>query len=75
LEPENNMMEELFTLSELNLAIKDMKPNKAVGVDDLHTEQIKNFGPLALQYSLNLMNNCVESMNEPKYQINDVNPT
>jgi len=43
-----------------------MKPNKAAGVDDLHMEQIKNFGPLALQYSLNLMNNYVQSMKIPK---------
>lgn len=66
LESENDMMKQPFTLAELNLAIKAMKTNKAAGVDDLRTEQIRNFGPLALQYILNLMNNCVQSLNIPK---------
>lgn len=66
LESENDMMKKPFTLAELNLAIKAMKTNKAAGVDDLRTEQIRNFGPLALQYILNLMNNCVQSLNIPK---------
>lgn len=66
LESENDMMKKPVTLAELNLAIKAMKTNKAAGVDDLRTEQIRNFGPLALQYILNLMNNCVQSLNIPK---------
>lgn len=45
-----NMLKEPFNLGELELAIKDMKLNRAAGVDDLMTEQIKQFGPTALRW-------------------------
>ena len=55
-----------FSLDELCNAIKDMKNNKAAGLDDILCEQIKHFGPLALQWLLNLFNHSLSTNRIPK---------
>ena len=47
-----------FSLQELCNAIKAMK-NKAAGLDDLLCEQIKQLGPIALDWLLNMFNSCL----------------
>ncbi|KAL1460605.1 hypothetical protein WDU94_012577 [Cyamophila willieti] len=65
---ENHFLEEPFTVGELQEAIKMMKSkvNKAAGVDDIRTEQLKNFGPETLKWVTSLCNNCVTSLQIPK---------
>lgn len=63
---ETSLMSNPFDLSELNLAIKEMKTNKAPGIDNIRTEQIKQFGALTLQWILDMMNNCISEMTIPK---------
>lgn len=63
---ENNSLEDQFTIGELELAIKEMKSNKAPGMDDLRIEQIKEFGPRTLNWILQLMNNCIRNAQIPK---------
>uniref|UniRef100_A0A8D8W4F4 Reverse transcriptase n=1 Tax=Cacopsylla melanoneura TaxID=428564 RepID=A0A8D8W4F4_9HEMI len=66
---ENTML--LVLILELILAINEMKVNKAEGnsfrfIDNIRTEQIKQFGTITLQWILKLMNNCVQNMKLPK---------
>ncbi|KAL1448639.1 hypothetical protein WDU94_001908 [Cyamophila willieti] len=65
-ENENHMLDVPFTLSELLLAVKEMKNNKAAGPDDVRTEQIKRFGPATNQWIVDLFNNIMNSMRLPK---------
>lgn len=44
MENENNFLGDNFTVDEVYEAISQMKNNKAAGIDDLRTEQIKHFG-------------------------------
>lgn len=44
---------------ELEEARKTVKMNKAAAVDDIRTEEIKQFGPRTLECLLQLMNNCI----------------
>jgi len=41
---ETNILHTPFTLEELNVAMARMKEKKAPGLDEIRTEQIKNFG-------------------------------
>jgi len=63
---EENFLIQPFSLRELKEAVQDMKDNKAAGIDELRVEQIKHFGQRTLAWILELMNNCVTSMQIPK---------
>lgn len=63
---ENNFLEDPFLVGELQEAIKMMKSNKAAGIDDIRTEQIKNFGMDALKWVTSLINNCITTFRIPK---------
>nr|XP_060616102.1 uncharacterized protein LOC132765855 [Anolis sagrei ordinatus] len=65
-EIENNNLHEPFTSTELDMALNKCKNGKAAGLDDLRMEQIKNFGPKARRWLLELMNNCTASCQIPK---------
>ena len=56
-----------FNMSDLGDAIKTMKSNKAAGLDDILCEQIKHFGPGALQWLLDMFNKCMSINNIPKH--------
>ncbi|CAH1258394.1 Hypp2004 [Branchiostoma lanceolatum] len=55
-----------FSMDDLRNAIKDMKNNKAAGLDDILCEQIKHFGPLALQWLLDMLNQSLSTNRIPK---------
>ncbi|CAH1250094.1 Hypp8765 [Branchiostoma lanceolatum] len=55
-----------FSMDDLCNAIKDMKNNKAAGLDDILCEQIKHFGPLALQWLLDMLNQSLCTNRIPK---------
>lgn len=63
---ENHLLKDPFTPAELTAAIKVMKSNKSPGVDEIRTEQIKNFGEKAKEWLLKMMNECVQNMHIPK---------
>ena len=65
-ENEKENLKEPFTAEELTEAIKNLKPNKAAGMDDLRAEQLKHFGPRALQWLLKLFNTCIQKLKIPK---------
>ena len=46
--------------------IKDMKNNKAAGLDDILCEQIKHLGSVALQWLLDMFNECMRTNSIPK---------
>ena len=55
-----------FTMEELINAISSLKPGKAIGLDDIATEQIKYFGPEAKKWLLQLYNHCLKTHELPK---------
>ena len=55
-----------FTMEELINAISSLKPGKAIGIDDIATEQIKYFGPEAKKWLLQLYNHCLKTHELPK---------
>ena len=55
-----------FTMNDLWGAIKEMKSNKAAGLDDILCEQIKHLGPAALQWLLDMLNECMRTNSIPK---------
>lgn len=63
---ENHTLNDPFTPGELDSAIGTMKVNKSAGLDDIRTEQIKQFGPKTRVWLLNFMNKCVEDLQIPK---------
>ncbi|KAI5732047.1 hypothetical protein M8J77_020382 [Diaphorina citri] len=65
-EAEEHMLEDPFLPSELETAMLSMKSNKAAGIDDLRTEQIKHFGKRTKQWLLDMMNACVQQLHIPK---------
>lgn len=66
MENKNNFLQNPFTIDKLNDAILTMKENKAPGIDDIRTEQIKNFGPETCKWILDLINVCVQKCHIPK---------
>lgn len=54
-----------FEIDELNMAIEGMKNRKAAGIDRVMTEQIKQLGPIAKEWLLNMFNNCIETDSIP----------
>ena len=63
---ERNESTKPFTANELDKALREMKSGKASGVDDLTTEQIKHFGPLARIWLLGLFNNVLHRRRIPR---------
>ena len=55
-----------FSMNDLCGAIKDMKNNKAAGLDDILCEQIKHLGSAALQWLLDMFNECMRTNSIPK---------
>jgi len=55
-----------FTEAELTTALQSLKNRKAAGLDDIHTEQLKNFGPTACDWFPKLFNNYAVQLNVPK---------
>lgn len=43
-----------------------MKTNKSAGLDDIRTEEIKNFGHTTREWVVQQMNNCIDNMQIPK---------
>ncbi|KMQ91441.1 rna-directed dna polymerase from mobile element jockey-like protein [Lasius niger] len=65
-EQEDGFLNTPFTISELEIVIKSIKPNRAAGIDDLRAEQIKQFSPHTLKWILQMMNTCIEELKIPK---------
>ena len=55
-----------MTMGELDTGISSLKPGKAIGLDNISTEQIKNFGPAAKKWLLQLYNHCLTTRKLPK---------
>ena len=55
-----------FTMEELDAGISALKPGKAIGLDKIATEEIKNFGPEAKMWLLQLYNQCLATHKLPK---------
>ena len=55
-----------FSMNDLCGAIKEMKRNKAAGLDDILCEKIKHLGPVALQWLLDMFNECMSTNSIPK---------
>ena len=55
-----------ITSEELESAIRNMKDHKAVGLDDIFTEEIRHFGPTTKTWILNLLNNILITQKIPK---------
>ena len=55
-----------MTMEELEKVISTLKPGKAIGLDNISTEQIKNFGPVTKKWLLQLYNHCLTTHKLPK---------
>jgi hypothetical protein len=55
-----------FSEEEQNLTIKDLKHNKASGLDDITTEQIKHFGRGTKNWLFDFFNEIVNTYQIPK---------
>ena len=55
-----------FTIIELQNSLKHLKNGKAAGLDEILTEEIKNFGPVTIQWVLNLLNACARTHHLPR---------
>ena len=55
-----------FTMVELEIGIASLKPGKAVGLDNISTEQIRNFGPTTRKWLLQMYNHCLSTNKLPK---------
>ena len=55
-----------FTIIELQTSLKHLKNGKAAGLDEILTEEIKNFGPVTTQWVLNLLNACARTHRLPR---------
>ena len=56
----------LFSLQELKCCISTIKNGKATGLDNTLAEELKHFGPKALNWLPQLYNNCIAPMKIPK---------
>lgn len=63
---EKSYMETDFNIEELNKALKQMKTGKAPGIDDIQTEQIKNFGSKMFEWILSFFNECRREAKIPR---------
>ena len=56
-----------FSLQELKCCISTLKNGKATRLDNILTEELKHFGPKALNWLLQLYSNGIATMKIPKY--------
>ena len=56
----------LFTAQEFSNGIAALKNGKAIGLDNISTEELKDFGQQAKKWLLELFNQCVETNCIPK---------
>ena len=63
---ENHDFDDDFTIIELQTSLKHLKNGKAAGLDEILTEEIKNFGPVTTQWVLNLLNACARTHRLPR---------
>ena len=54
-----------FTIVALQNSLKHPKNGKAAGLDEILTEEIKNFGPVTTQWVLSLLNACARTHRLP----------
>ena len=59
---ENHDFDDDFTIIELQNSLKHLKNGKAAGLDDILTEEIKNLGPVKMQWVLILLNACARTV-------------
>ena len=63
---ENHDFDDDFIIIELQNSLKHLKNGKAAGLDEILTEEIKNFGPVTIQWVLNLLNACARTHRLPR---------
>ena len=59
---ENHDFDDEFTIIELQNSLKHLKNGKGAGFDEILTEEIKNFGPVTMQWVLSLLNACARTL-------------
>ena len=62
---ENHDFDDDFSIVELRNSLKHLKNGKAAGLDEILTEEIKNFGPVTTQWVLSLLNACARTHRLP----------
>ena len=55
-----------FSIVEMQNSLKHLKNGKAAGLDEILTEEIKNFGPVTTQWVLSLLNACARTHRLPR---------
>ena len=63
---ENHDFDDEFTIIELQNSLKHLKNGKGAGLDEILTEEIKNFGPVTMQWVLSLLNACARTLRLPR---------
>ena len=63
---ENHDFDDDFTIVELQNSLKHLKNGKAAGLDEILTEEIKNFGPVTTQCVMSLLNACTRTRRLPR---------
>ena len=63
---ENHDFDDDFTNIVLKNSLKHLKNGKAAGLDEILTEEIKNFGPVTMQWVLSLLNACARTHRLPR---------
>ena len=63
---ENHDFDVDFTIIELQNSLKLLKNGKAAGLDEILTEEIKNFEPVTMQWVLSLLNTCARTHRLPR---------
>ena len=61
-----SLLSEEFTLHDLDEAIKTLVNGKAVGIDDINTELLKQLGPNCRKWLLKMFHACIKKNNIPK---------
>ena len=60
------ILDQEFSMEELTNGIKKLQSGKAVGVDNIFSEQILHFGPIAEKWLLDLYSYCTVHVKIPK---------
>ena len=55
---ENDDFADDFVTTEMQNSLKHLKNRKAAGLDEILSEEIKNFGPITTQWAMSLLNAC-----------------
>ena len=63
---ENHDFDDDFTIIELQNSLKHLKNGKAAGLHEILSEEIKNFGPVTMQWVLSLLNACARTLRLPR---------